>query len=291
MPIINKTINFVQGRRLAANSVRPQQLHEQRFEIQSKPDKFVTRFGSGLKRPLIELNSHQLNDLKTVKQAYDPSFDINETRLDETVLHKFLKHPEQNEEVYHFLKEKGIDLKTRGEFGNTAIHSLVWNTGNPNINILKDLIVSGVDVNAVNEQKTTALHRILNDPAVSTETVKAFLDSGFDMKSKSNSGMTVLHKAMKHKEPNLDVVQALLNKKVSAEEKDNLGRSALEFYKQLYPNNISTYKSLESILYPQKVILPKQEAKQKNIFTRVTRQIWQFFRTIFSHLKNMLFKR
>lgn len=232
----------------------------------SSSDSFAPRFGwGGGKKDLVKLNNIDLNELDRVKAAFDPSKDINKREYDQTVLHKLLKHPLANEDVYKFLKNNGIDLHAKGEFGGTAIHDLVENWGEQKLNVLNDLISSGVDVNAKEDvsTKATALHHIFYESSPNIEAANVILNANFDVDATNDIGNTPLHALLGHKKPNEELIKLLLEKGADKELENEHGLTALERYKLCFPKEAQTYTRLQNLLYPKKEE-PKVPLKTEN---------------------------
>jgi len=91
--------------------------------------------------------------------------------------------------------DSGIDVNATNEYGNTALLKLS-SMGADDPEIIKVLLQAGADVNAQNESKRTAL--MVQASYYQVENVKALLDAGADANLQSESGVTALMETVKY---------------------------------------------------------------------------------------------
>jgi ankyrin repeat protein len=121
-------------------------------------------------------------------------------------------------EIFKLLIDKGADVNTKDEFGNTALMQV----NNPEI--AKLLIDKGADVNAKNKYGTTPLMRVSN-----LETAKLLIDNGANVNAKDNEGETPLMVATEFDE--YEIVKFLIENGADINAKNNKGKSVLMYAK------------------------------------------------------------
>jgi ankyrin repeat protein len=120
------------------------------------------------------------------------------------------------------------------DYGNTILMILVtYSSDNKHLEVIKNLIKTGVDLNFQNSNGKTALMIAVS----SIETVKLLIDSGANLEIKDNSGMTALMIASKYTNTIdtdtdtgnrfTEIVKLLVNSGANLNAQDNTGMTAL----------------------------------------------------------------
>src|ERR1700682_4499887 len=96
---------------------------------------------------------------------------------------------------------------------------------NPSLEEIKELIKSGVDVNAGDSYKETPLHYACQNKNINIDVIKLLIESGADVNagdyldSKDKGHNTPLHYACKNKNLDIEVIKLLIKHKVNVNTK------------------------------------------------------------------------
>jgi ankyrin repeat protein len=134
---------------------------------------------------------------------------IEETRIEETLLHKAAKNG--HTEVVTLLLDRGADINAINCDGSTPLHKAA---SNGHTEVVRLLLDKGADINAPSRDGSTPLHYAASDGH--TEVVTLLLDRGADINAIAEEGAdavegdTPLHKAAKN--GHTEVVTLLLDR-------------------------------------------------------------------------------
>ena len=119
-------------------------------------------------------------------------------------LHMAARH-NPNVEVLKYLILQGADANMRTNFGHTSLHLAVQNT---NLEISQYLISRGADLNARTSAGHTVLHFAIQNPNL--EIARYLVSRGADVNEKNGMGFTPLHEAAWHN-PNVEALRYLVS--------------------------------------------------------------------------------
>lgn len=138
---------------------------------------------------------------------------------------------------YSYIKnllKQSVDLNETDCSGRNALmYALVDNL---DIEIIRLLIKSGVQVNSTDNQKWTPLHYATN--AQNLEAVKSLLENNAEIEAKDIFGNTPLWRCVMNNNSNPEIIQLLLKKGASPNNKNNSGNSARDIAIKLGNNQI-----------------------------------------------------
>ncbi len=122
------------------------------------------------------------------------------------------------------LLRRGADVNAKNEEGTTALMAATWGTtGRGNVGIAKALIARGANVNAANVYGRTALMDVAGNGNV--EFVSLLLSAGADVNIQTRNGGTALHEAAIN--GHIEIVRMLLTKGAKPNAANGLGQTAL----------------------------------------------------------------
>ena len=93
-----------------------------------------------------------------------------------------------NIDIFNYLIEQGADIKGFNNAGRTILHAASY--GKQNIELIKLIAESGVDINAGDKDGMTALLYAAKNSGL--EIIRYLIDKGADIKAKDNKGKTFL---------------------------------------------------------------------------------------------------
>ena len=196
---------------LAARSEKPnKELVKYLLENKEIKQKLEARQNNGwtaLHRATFSGNLDILKEL--IKQGADVNAENNNK---ETILHLAARAQKPNKELVKYLlenKEIKQRLKAKDKFGLTAIHIVGFNG---NLEILKELINQGADINAVTNDEQTILHLAAGAQKPNIELLKYLLDNKEikqKLEARQKNGWTALHIAAFY--GNLERLSELIN--------------------------------------------------------------------------------
>ena len=189
---------------------------------------------------------------------------MQKTNDEETILHLAARAEKPNKELVKYLldnKEIKQKLEARHKNGWTAMHVAAFSG---NLDILKELINQGADINAENNDEETILHLAAGAQKPNIELVKHLLESkGIKQKleAKEKNGCTAMHISAFN--GNLEILKELINQCADINAKNNDEETILHLASRTEKPNIELVKHL----LESKEIKQKLEAKAKDGLT------------------------
>ncbi|MDR2169899.1 MAG: ankyrin repeat domain-containing protein [Planctomycetaceae bacterium] len=141
------------------------------------------------------------------------------------------------------LIDSGANVNAKDEDNWTLLHCAA--SYNSNSSILKYLVLQGADVNAKDEDGWTALHYAASENN-NVEIVEYLISQGIDGNVKNKDGSTPLHCAAKNSNASIDILKLLESHGADVNAIDQKGKTPLD-YAQRTKNNKEICKYLISI--------------------------------------------
>ena len=182
-------------------------------------------------------------------------------------MHLAARSEKPNKELVKYLlenKEIKQKLEARQNNGWTALHRATFSG---NLDILKELIKQGADVNAENNNKETILHLAARAQKPNKELVKYLLENKEikqRLKAKDKFGLTAIH--IVGFNGNLEILKELINQGADIKAVTNNKETILHLAAGVQQNQ---NKELVKYLLDNKDIKQKLEARQKNGWTAI----------------------
>ena len=208
-----------------------------------------------------------IGSLNIVKLLMAKGADINvENNNEETILHLAARAQKPNIELVKYLlenKEIKQKLEAKEKNGWTAIHVAAFSG---NLDILKELIKQGADINAENNDKQTILHLAAGAQKPNKELVKYLLEHKEikqRLKAKEKNAWTAMHISAFN--GNLEILKELIKQGADINAENNAKQTILHLVAASKKPNIMLVK----YLLENKEIKQKLEAKVKNGCTAI----------------------
>jgi ankyrin repeat protein len=144
--------------------------------------------------------------------------------LNATQMHDLLCHAIEvkNLELVKSLIMQGVDVNSKNEYGFTLLHTAVL-CGS--VDVVQYLISKGADVNARNYQDVTPLHCAESN----FDVVKCLVAHGAEVNARSCNGYTPLHYTVRYRHIEfIEVLEYLISQGADVHAQDNDGKTALD---------------------------------------------------------------
>lgn len=175
----------------------------------------------------IEQSSPQVALLRILTLSSDRTDEANKPAFPGEAL--FQPVGDRNTPLVAALLDRGIDLTTKDQDGNTALH--VAASQADNADMVTRLLVAGSDINAVGNSGSTPLHSAVRTADV--EMVQVLLHWKADLALKDEDGLSALHLA--GQDGTLDIERVLLQEGADVGEQDNCGQTAVDVAQANHP--------------------------------------------------------
>jgi hypothetical protein len=152
----------------------------------------------------------------------DQQIKSKESMLQQILFINTQKNSEDNIKNIKNLIGSGADVNAQNQNGNTALHLAVYNN---NEETAKSLIEFGADVNAQNQNGNTALHLAVYNN--NKETAKSLIEFGADVNAQNQNGDTALHLAVYNN--NEETAKALISDKANTSIENKFGQNPLNY--------------------------------------------------------------
>ena len=126
------------------------------------------------------------------------------------------------ETIELLVKEKKMDIHSKGNNGNSVLHSAIMS--GQDLNHIKLLIGLGADINQVNSSWYTPLHFVTS---YKMDIAKFFIDKGLNVNARTQAGETLLHIVFSEAWGHKDYIKFLIKKGANINAKDNQGETPL----------------------------------------------------------------
>ena len=156
---------------------------------------------------------------KTLKLLIESGADVNiKNQYGENLLH-IVSYPEIIELL---VKEKKMDINSKGHLGNSVLHSAI--TRGRDLKFIQFLIELGADIHHVNTYGYTPLHFVTS---YHLDIAKFLIDKGLDVNAKTKSGETLLHTVFAHAWGHKNYIKFLVKKGANINARDNAGETPI----------------------------------------------------------------